>query len=79
MGHAHIVGRLLEHGANINHQDSDGRTALSVAALCAPTNGGYAKVVTLLLEFGAFVDHEDKDGMTPLLVAAFEGHRYQFL
>lgn len=75
MGHTHIVKRLLDHGANINHQDSDGRTALSVAALCAH-NGGYTKVVSLLLDSGAFVDHEDKDGMTPLLVAAFEGHMY---
>ncbi|KAK3913362.1 Ankyrin repeat domain-containing protein 50 [Frankliniella fusca] len=77
MGHAEIVEHLLEYGAEIDHADNDGRTALSVAALCVPANEGYAKVsvVNILLEKGASVDHQDKDGMTPLLVAAFEGHR----
>lgn len=75
MGHAEIVEHLLEAGANINHADADGRTALSVAALCAPSNHGYATVVSTLLDRGAEVDHQDKEGMTPLLVAAFEGHK----
>lgn len=75
MGHSEIVEHLLDNGAEIDHEDADGRTALSVAALCVPNNEGYSKVVNILLERGAFVDHQDKDGMTPLLVAAFEGHR----
>lgn len=75
MGHAEIVEHLLDNGANVNHADADGRTALSVAALCAPSNHGYATVVSILLDRGASVDHQDREGMTPLLVAAFEGHR----
>lgn len=75
MGHADIVAHLLQYGARMDHADGDGRTALSVAALCVPNNEGAARVVALLLERGAAVDHQDKDGMTPLLVAAFEGHR----
>lgn len=74
MGHSEIVEHLLDHGADINHADADGRTALSVAALCAPRNPG-VNVVQTLLERGASVDHKDKEGMTPLLVASFEGHK----
>lgn len=74
MGHTEIVQQLLDHDAEINHADNDGRTALSVAALCVPASEGHARVVSLLLERGTEVDHRDKDGMTPLLVAAFEGH-----
>lgn len=44
MGHAEIVEHLLEHGAELDHQDVDGRTALSVAALCVPHSEGYLKV-----------------------------------
>ena len=44
MGNADIVETLLEYNADINHEDSDGRTALSVAALCVPISEGYTKV-----------------------------------
>lgn len=78
MGHSEIVDHLLDYGADINHADADGRTALSVAALCAPRTPGVS-VVSTLLERGATVDHKDKEGMSPLLVASFEGHRYLLL
>lgn len=74
MGHSEIVEHLLDCGADINHADADGRTAISVAALCAPRTPG-TSVVAILLERGGCVDHKDKEGMTPLLVASFEGHR----
>ena len=74
MGHGEIVESLLTCGADVNHSDIDGRTALSVAALCVPASEGHGRVVTTLLERGAMVDHQDRDGLTPLLVAAFEGH-----
>lgn len=49
-------GHLLDAGADINHADKDGRTALSVAALCVPASQGHhAAVVSLLLERGAEV------------------------
>lgn len=44
MGHSEIVEHLLDSGAEIDHADMDQRTALSVAALCVPSNHGYAKV-----------------------------------
>jgi ankyrin repeat protein len=75
MGHADIVSHLLRNRAALDHADADGRTALSVAALCVPNNAGAATVLQLLLEKGAVVDHQDKEGNTPLLVAASEGHR----
>jgi ankyrin repeat protein len=65
MGHAEIVQDLLNYNADVNHQDKDGRTALSVAALCIRTSEGHEKVVGLLLENGAEVNHQDHDGMTP--------------
>jgi ankyrin repeat domain-containing protein 50 len=75
MGHTEIVNHLLDHGADIDHADSDGRTALAVAALCSAGGGvNRGGCVQLLLERGA-IAHPDKDGMTPLLVAAFEGHK----
>lgn len=49
MGHNEIVEHLLDFGAKIDHADNDGRTALSVAALCVPANHGYAKVFSFLL------------------------------
>ena len=63
-----IVQHLLDHKADINHEDCDGRTALSVAALCIPASEGHSGVVSLLLERGAKVDHCDKDGKVVLLL-----------
>uniref|UniRef100_A0A674J0A0 Uncharacterized protein n=1 Tax=Terrapene triunguis TaxID=2587831 RepID=A0A674J0A0_9SAUR len=74
MGHREITELLLAHGADIDHADADGRTALSLAALCVPASRGHADVVSLLLERGAHAGHHDRHGMTPLLVAACEGH-----
>uniref|UniRef100_A0A3B5MXM9 Uncharacterized protein n=1 Tax=Xiphophorus couchianus TaxID=32473 RepID=A0A3B5MXM9_9TELE len=77
MGHPETVEILLNHNAEVNLADGDGRTALSVAALCVPTAAaikGYGEVASLLLERGADPGHRDNDGMTPLLLAAYEGH-----
>uniref|UniRef100_A0A671NE87 Ankyrin repeat domain 50-like n=1 Tax=Sinocyclocheilus anshuiensis TaxID=1608454 RepID=A0A671NE87_9TELE len=77
MGHKEAVEILLNAGANLNLADGDGRTALSVAALCVPSAAGgrgHGEVVSLLLERGANPEHKDTDGMTPLLLASYEGH-----
>uniref|UniRef100_A0A8C7E3P3 Uncharacterized protein n=1 Tax=Naja naja TaxID=35670 RepID=A0A8C7E3P3_NAJNA len=74
MGHGGIVALLLSHGAHVDHADTDGRTALSVAAMCIPVSQGCAKVVELLLDHGASPGQADRDNVTPLLVAACEGH-----
>uniref|UniRef100_A0A3Q3D558 Uncharacterized protein n=1 Tax=Hippocampus comes TaxID=109280 RepID=A0A3Q3D558_HIPCM len=77
MGHREVVEVLLDHKARVDLADRDGRTALSVAALCVPAAAGRrgsGKVASLLLERGANPGHRDTDGMTPLLLAAYEGH-----
>lgn len=58
------VKSLLDHGARVDEPDSDGKTALMVAAK------GYAmKIVNMLLEKGAREDTRDRAGNTPLLSA----------
>ena len=71
MGHLECVRELIIWGANIEMQDQDGRTALSVAVTCDSDSA--AKLVTLLIDNGANSNKNDKDGMSPLLIAAFEG------
>ncbi|KAG5848249.1 hypothetical protein ANANG_G00096470 [Anguilla anguilla] len=41
-GHRRVAEHLLRHGARLDHQDADGRTALAVAALRAPSGGAGA-------------------------------------
>uniref|UniRef100_A0A3B4G1Q0 Uncharacterized protein n=1 Tax=Pundamilia nyererei TaxID=303518 RepID=A0A3B4G1Q0_9CICH len=77
MGHHEAVAILLDHNARVDLADGDGRTALSVAAVCVPTAAGvkgFGEVASLLLERGADPGHRDHDGMTPLLLASYEGH-----
>lgn len=71
-----VVQRLLDHGAeitrllldrdaNIHHEDDEGFTALSWAAM-----GGFIHIAELLLDRGADLDHEDRrHGTTPLSLA----------
>ena len=48
---------LLEKGADINHDDDDGRTPLMLAA-----GGKNLENVRLLLDSGADLEKKDKDG-----------------
>lgn len=56
-----MVRLLLDHGADVNATDSDGETALYLAAL-----EGNTEVANLLLEKGANVNARDKNGVTVL-------------
>uniref|UniRef100_A0AAY5E7I8 Uncharacterized protein n=1 Tax=Electrophorus electricus TaxID=8005 RepID=A0AAY5E7I8_ELEEL len=73
MGHKEAVEILLGAGAQVDLADGDGRTALSVAALCVPSAAGgrgHGEVVSLLLEK---VDGIDGEGRTALCLAAAKG------
>lgn len=60
---------LRQSGADINSKNSDGNTALNLAAL----NGHY-DIVTLLLDNGAHINTRDLEKRTPLINATRRGH-----
>eukprot|EP00731_Ephydatia_muelleri_P000419 Em0001g419a len=53
-GHVASMQLLLDRGAQVNHQDKDGRTPLMEAL-----SEGHVECVRLLLDKGAPVDHQD--------------------
>ena len=61
-GQEQVVGLLLQRGAEINKQDSDGWIALTFAA-----NNGHERVVELLLQHGAEVNLQSSIGDTALM------------
>ena len=68
-GHPEVAKYLIEKGADVNHADKNGATALLGAA-----QEGHPEVAKYLIEKGADVNHADKDGDTALKFAAKEGH-----
>ena len=63
------VGQLIAAGANVNHADGNGWTALVAAAM-----RGNEATVERLLAAGANVECADIKGMTALMPAAAGGH-----
>jgi len=70
-GHASVVRRLLEAGADADVKAADGSTALLAAS-----RGGHVDVVDALLSSGRCADLEARNtrGRTPLYCAAWKGH-----
>jgi hypothetical protein len=66
-----VARLLLEHGADVNAQISDGsgRTPLHVAM-----EYNRAEVIRVLLEHGANVGAEDNNGRTPFQIASAKGY-----
>lgn len=64
-GNRRSVRFLLDHGANVNKQDSEGRTALHFARV--------PEIAEILLKTGANIHVRDRDGMTPFLFGVSRG------
>ena len=65
-----IVQYLHQAGADVNIRDSDGNTAVMVAA-----QYGHGDIVQYLHEAGADINISDEYGRTPVMQAASRGHR----
>lgn len=61
-GYTDIVKGLLDHGAQVDVQDSYGKTPLIRAAF-----HGFEEIVRALLDKGADINIADEDGRTPLM------------
>jgi ankyrin repeat protein len=68
-GYTEVCKILLNKGANLDLQASNGVTALNLAS-----QNGHKEVVKLLLEKGAKMDLQAKIGVTALIMAAQEGY-----
>jgi ankyrin repeat protein len=68
-GHAWIVGRLIDAGADVNLRDRSGITALFEA-----TNSGHVQVMQMLVDSGAQLDRGRKRWNSPLCAASDMGN-----
>ncbi|WP_432654084.1 ankyrin repeat domain-containing protein [Spiroplasma ixodetis] len=56
---------LIENGANINHANQNGDTALIIS-----TKKGYLSIINVLIKNGANINHANQNGDTALHLAA---------
>ncbi len=64
-----MVKVLLENNAQVNIQDSLGKSSLTIASL-----NGHVDVIKVLLENAAQVDLQDNNGKSSLMVASKNSH-----
>ncbi len=67
-GRTRLIKKLLKAGANVNHQDEYGNTALRYAS-----RYNNIEIVRLLLKFRANVNLQNNDGWTALITASMRG------
>ncbi len=68
------VTYLIQQGADVNHKNVHGQTALHLICEKGASTDFDAKFVTYFLEKGADINAKDKNGKTPLLTAIKEGN-----
>ena len=68
-GDVSVASALVDHGADPNILDWNGRGAFNLAA-----HGVHTDIVQILFDAGADPNASRKSGTTPLIVAAFDGH-----
>jgi hypothetical protein len=71
-GYIHVADILLQHGANVNGQGTDGQTPLHQAI--RRFDDRVLGVVRFLLEHGAYANAQQRDLRTPLHLAAAWGN-----
>lgn len=69
-GRADVIELLLQHGAQVDAVDEDGRSSLSWVV----TKGDFEKAAQSLISAGANVNRADAGGFTPLMRAALLDH-----
>lgn len=73
-----MIQLLLDHRANVDMTDKEGRTALMYAAM-GEGNESYVDAIPLLLAKGADPNKRDKRGRTPLDIARTNENRNRFV
>ena len=66
LGHADVVGMLIEAGAPLDHINNIGWTALMEAVVLGRGGRAHVETVRLLVEAGASKSIADREGRTPL-------------
>jgi ankyrin repeat protein len=69
-----VARLLIEHGADVNHSNTSGVTALyALCGQCMHPEPVVIEFMRYLLAHGALVDTQDVNGVTPLMIASERG------
>jgi ankyrin repeat protein len=70
-----IIEMLLDHGANTEAVDEEGRTPLLITSFAGSDEVDRVAIVDMLLQHGANTEAVDKEGKTPLILALHQKHQ----